>query len=338
MEWRGKCQTIPIYHLREPPAVPRSYDKEELWKLSLGMRRVALLESVRDVDTITSLIDQNPTLTRSYGILNEQLYQHVVPLPDGSRIWTRQTTHEPGGSSGSSNRLFDLIEFSGDELCDVLEATFLGALFFPHFLFSFPAVVTSIDTMEPNPPSELQSPTLPSRRTRSQAPSDWSVQEMLLLVSEVAEIESDFMKTLSSHQKWKIISDNCAGVGVPKSLNQCRRKWEQLQAEYTKIKDWESQSDIDSYWSLESKVKMELGLPLSLDEEVFRTIDNQVKGPEDEVEESVGMGVGSESESADSKLNLTHAKNSGMPIYGYAMFIFDNGFLLDGCSFYCVLE
>ncbi|XP_076916682.1 uncharacterized protein LOC143576489 [Bidens hawaiensis] len=72
--------------------------------------------------------------------------------------------------------------------------------------------------------------------TRSKAAPDWTVEESLTLVNEVAAIESDCGATLSSFQKWKIIVQNCNALGVNRNLNQCRRKWDSLLSDYKDIK------------------------------------------------------------------------------------------------------
>ncbi|OVA19304.1 Myb-like domain [Macleaya cordata] len=111
-----------------------------------------------------------------------------------------------------------------------------------------------------------------SRFTRSRIAPDWTAQEMLILVREIAAIDAAFLRALPSIQKWKMISDNCAASGVVRSSDQCHRKWESLLVEFKKIKDWESQPGVASYWSLENERKMELGLPSFFDEELFRSV------------------------------------------------------------------
>lgn len=74
-----------------------------------------------------------------------------------------------------------------------------------------------------------------TRRTRSQVGPDWSSKEALILVNEIAAVEADCLKALSSYQKWKIISETCTALDVPRTANQCRRKWDSLLDEYKKI-------------------------------------------------------------------------------------------------------
>lgn len=75
-----------------------------------------------------------------------------------------------------------------------------------------------------------------SRRMRSHDGQEWRVNESLILVNEIAAVEADCLKELSTHQKWRIISENCtAQLDVPRTANQCRRRWSSLVAQYTAI-------------------------------------------------------------------------------------------------------
>ncbi|KAF7830166.1 trihelix transcription factor ASR3 [Senna tora] len=116
-----------------------------------------------------------------------------------------------------------------------------------------------------------------SRRTRSQVAPDWTVTESLILINEIAAVEADCSRALSSYQQWKIIAENCAVLDVGRGLNQCRRKWDSLLADYNKIKAWESKSTGKSYWSLASESAQNLGLPESFDKELFKAIGDLVK-------------------------------------------------------------
>ncbi|KAJ6329778.1 hypothetical protein OIU76_008580 [Salix suchowensis] len=113
-------------------------------------------------------------------------------------------------------------------------------------------------------------------RTRSQLSPEWTTKEALILVNEIAAVEKDCLKALSTYQKWKIIVDNCVVLDVARNLNQCRTKWNSLLNEYNLIKDWdkESESRSDLYWSLESERRKEFGLPENFNEELFRAIDD----------------------------------------------------------------
>ncbi|KAI4316188.1 hypothetical protein L6164_024192 [Bauhinia variegata] len=116
-----------------------------------------------------------------------------------------------------------------------------------------------------------------TRRTRSQVAPDWTVTESLILVNEIAAVEADCSNALSSYQQWKIIADNCAALEVGRNLNQCRRKWDSLLAEYKKIKGWKSKSKRRSYWSLASESARKFGLPENFDHDLFKAINDLVK-------------------------------------------------------------
>lgn len=116
-----------------------------------------------------------------------------------------------------------------------------------------------------------------SRRTRSQVVPDWSVTESLILVNEIAAVYGDCLDAISSHQKWKIIAENCTLLDVVRNANQCRRKWESLLVDHGKIEQYEAQLSHDPYWSLEPNQRREFGLPLTFDLELFKAIDNLLR-------------------------------------------------------------
>ncbi|XP_062097598.1 trihelix transcription factor ASR3 isoform X2 [Humulus lupulus] len=115
-----------------------------------------------------------------------------------------------------------------------------------------------------------------SRRTRSQGAPDWSFMDSLILVNEIAAVEADCLKALSSYQKWMIIAENCTAQDVPRNFNQCRRKWDFLLLDYNKIKKWESKSRGTSFWSMGSDRRESLGLPRDFDDELFLAIENLI--------------------------------------------------------------
>ncbi|CAK9169888.1 unnamed protein product [Ilex paraguariensis] len=134
--------------------------------------------------------------------------------------------------------------------------------------------------MEKNDRSHHQSRVLGSRRTRSQVAPDWTVQESLILVNEINATERDCRNTLSSFQKWQIIAENCKALEVHRSMNQCKRKWDSLLAEYERIKQLESEAGPGSYWSLDGHKRRELGLADNFDTYLFKVIDDSIKGKE----------------------------------------------------------
>ncbi|GAV63649.1 Myb_DNA-bind_4 domain-containing protein [Cephalotus follicularis] len=125
-----------------------------------------------------------------------------------------------------------------------------------------------------------QSGVLGCRRTRSQVAPDWALENALILVNEYAAVEADCSNALSTYQKWKIVTENCAALGVPRTLNQCRRKWDSLVDEYNKIKQCES-GGACSYWSLECQSRIKLGLPEIFDDDLFKAMDDLMRDRED---------------------------------------------------------
>lgn len=118
-----------------------------------------------------------------------------------------------------------------------------------------------------------------SLRTRSHSRADplWTVQDMLILVNEIAVVEGECQNALSSYQKWSMIAENCTALDVVRNMTQCRRKWESLQAEYKLVKEWEAILRKDSYWSLSIQERKEIGLPLDFDRELFEAMGNFTK-------------------------------------------------------------
>ncbi|KAL2489880.1 sequence-specific DNA binding transcription factor [Forsythia ovata] len=101
-----------------------------------------------------------------------------------------------------------------------------------------------------------------SRRTRSQAAPDWTVQESVILINEINAVESEWGGTLPSFQKWQQIVENCNSLEVNRNLNQCKRQWDALLSEYKRVKN---EGDGGG------------GANVSFDIEVFRAIDRCVK-------------------------------------------------------------
>ncbi|KAK7260753.1 hypothetical protein RIF29_27050 [Crotalaria pallida] len=143
-----------------------------------------------------------------------------------------------------------------------------------------------------------------TRRTRFQAAPDWSLTESLILVNEIAAVEADCSKALSSYQQWNIIAGNCAALDVGRNLGQCRRKWDSLLSEYNKIRGWESKHARGggaSYWSLKSERVKKHGLPENFDCELFKAIDELVKAREERGE----VELQSDPESGNEALDVT---------------------------------
>ncbi|ERN12567.1 hypothetical protein AMTRI_Chr01g136460 [Amborella trichopoda] len=112
-----------------------------------------------------------------------------------------------------------------------------------------------------------------SRYTRSRAAPEWTLTEMLILVREVCSAEEECLG-LSVYQKWKIVSENCGVLDVMRSANQCRRQWEMMLSDYKKIKEWELQSGIGSFWKVNvDQMKEVVGVLFLFDQELYDLIN-----------------------------------------------------------------
>ncbi|CAI0376292.1 unnamed protein product [Linum tenue] len=144
------------------------------------------------------------------------------------------------------------------------------------------------ETQMPPPPKEAaEEPEGPStRRTRSQAAPEWTTKEALVLVNEIAAIEGDWLKALSSYQKWKIVVEHCNAMDVRRNLFQCRGKWNSLLTDYNLIKQWgcKARQGSDPYWSLDRERRKQFGLPENFDDELFKAIDEYVRSQADEMD------------------------------------------------------
>lgn len=110
-----------------------------------------------------------------------------------------------------------------------------------------------------------------SRCMRSQVAPEWTLKEALILVNEIAAVEADCLKALSSYQKWKIISENCTALDVPRSSNQCRRKWDSLVAEYNRFMRSRTRTNSQGQ-----------KFPPNFDRELFNATDNLVRAKQDQ--------------------------------------------------------
>ncbi|KAF6134335.1 hypothetical protein GIB67_005727 [Kingdonia uniflora] len=97
MEWTGRREMFPIAHLRDPPPMSSSYDAEELWHLTHGIRRLVLVESVRDALRLQELTDENDTPKKNLDSVDEQLYAHDLQLRRGCDV--RVVQRPPGGGA-----------------------------------------------------------------------------------------------------------------------------------------------------------------------------------------------------------------------------------------------
>ncbi|KAL8106981.1 uncharacterized protein LOC141671797 [Apium graveolens] len=92
-------------------------------------------------------------------------------------------------------------------------------------------------------------------RTRSQAAPDWTHQEHLILVTELTAVERDCLNTFSSFQKWQIIVQNCHALGLNRSLNQCKKKWNTMYDDFNNLKNF----DPEIYKAIEEFVRVRDG-------------------------------------------------------------------------------
>lgn len=133
--------------------------------------------------------------------------------------------------------------------------------------------------MGPGDRGLMEASTSGTLRTRSHSRADppWTLQDMLILVNEIAAVEGDCQNALSTYQKWSMIAENCTALEVVRNSSQCRRKWESLLNEYKLIRHWEANSGEDSYWSLGFEQRKETGLPKNFDKQLYEAIDNFTK-------------------------------------------------------------
>ncbi|KAF4391046.1 hypothetical protein CsatB_001502 [Cannabis sativa] len=155
-----------------------------------------------------------------------------------------------------------------------------------------------------------------SRRTRSQGAPDWSLMDSLILVNEIAAVEADCSKALSSYQKWVIIAENCTGLNVPRKLNQCRRKWDSLLLDYNNIKKWESNSgDSVSFWSIGSDRRESLGLPGDFHHDLFLAIESLIMARENQPDTDPEDG---DDEAKDDMVDLVKELGADTDLYKQA--------------------
>jgi len=132
---------------------------------------------------------------------------------------------------------------------------------------------------ELDPPLQEAARLSSSHSTRLQVAPRWTLTEMLVLVREKWAVENELQLSPSKSQftgvsdKWSIISNRCAASHVQRTAGQCRKKWELLISDYKKIKEWERQCGVESYWSLSHSAKREHKLPFYLERELFDVMD-----------------------------------------------------------------
>ncbi|KAF6135460.1 hypothetical protein GIB67_015313 [Kingdonia uniflora] len=86
MEWTGRREMLPIVRLRDPPPMSSSYGAEELWYLTHGMRRLALVKFMQDAQRLQELTDEFATAHRHIDSIDHQLYAHDLQLRRGRDV------------------------------------------------------------------------------------------------------------------------------------------------------------------------------------------------------------------------------------------------------------
>ncbi|KAF6152678.1 hypothetical protein GIB67_041209 [Kingdonia uniflora] len=77
MVWIGRREMLFIARLRDPPPMSSSYGAEELWHLIHGMRRLALVEFVRDAQRLQEMADELAIAHIQIDSIDHQLYAHT---------------------------------------------------------------------------------------------------------------------------------------------------------------------------------------------------------------------------------------------------------------------
>eukprot|EP01018_Ginkgo_biloba_P040997 Gb_05151 [translate_table: standard] len=87
---------------------------------------------------------------------------------------------------------------------------------------------------------------------------------------------NDVMKnTLSAMEKWRATEEFCSQNGVIRTPIQCRDRWEHIQPEYKRIRDYENNipSGHDSYWNMTGGERIAKKLPSNYIEEIFEAME-----------------------------------------------------------------
>eukprot|EP01018_Ginkgo_biloba_P016914 Gb_32376 [translate_table: standard] len=82
-------------------------------------------------------------------------------------------------------------------------------------------------------------------------------------------------KTLSAMEKWRAVETYCSKNGVIRTPIQCRDRWEHIQPDYKRIRDYENNipSGHDSYWNMTSGERIAKKLPSNYTKEIFEAMD-----------------------------------------------------------------
>eukprot|EP01018_Ginkgo_biloba_P013434 Gb_40606 [translate_table: standard] len=82
-------------------------------------------------------------------------------------------------------------------------------------------------------------------------------------------------KTLSAMEKWRDVKKYCSKNGFIRTLIQCRDRWEHIQPDYKRIRDYENNipSSHYSYWNMTSGERISKKLPSNYIEEIFEAME-----------------------------------------------------------------
>ncbi|KAH9327964.1 hypothetical protein KI387_000072, partial [Taxus chinensis] len=122
-----------------------------------------------------------------------------------------------------------------------------------------------------------QSSALPPQKGRAR----WSITDTLVLIAakhierETQSNGGAMKKAISSSEKWKIVQKYCVAHGLNRTPNQCRDRWEHIQPDFKKIRDYEANipSGHDSYWTMTVQERNDKKLPPKYPEEVFHSME-----------------------------------------------------------------
>ncbi|GLJ17703.1 hypothetical protein SUGI_0308920 [Cryptomeria japonica] len=109
----------------------------------------------------------------------------------------------------------------------------------------------------------------------------WSIANtMVLIEAKQTERETQssggvMRRALNSTEKWKIIQEYCSAHGVHHTANQCWDRWEHIQPDYKRIRDYEHNipSGHDSFWNTTSRERIEKKLPTKFIFELYDAME-----------------------------------------------------------------
>ena len=107
----------------------------------------------------------------------------------------------------------------------------------------------------------------------------WTRMETVVLANALKAREEDAHDIAAksavgtASDKWETVSRFCRSHGVSRSSAQCNSRWSKgLYLDYKKVRDWQKNEGVESYWKMKEKERKEHKLPGSLDEDVFNVL------------------------------------------------------------------